>query len=268
MNRFRIGVGLLTALVTAGAAPGLEGGGAASAKNQQTVEGVITRVTEIMAKHKSLSYLSELKFDYQFPQYSSKGETRTQCEYVKRGLSVIFRQDTTTTQSTKTAGTDSKMTIKSLVVGDGEFVYSLSDTNDQKTAVKQRYNPTIVFNPFDQRAAYEQSKQQFDYRLLPDETVGGKPCWVFELKPKDPVSAAQMIRTLMYIEQESGVAVKNVSFDKDNKQTGLMTTTHIQFDAAVPDDHFVFKAPAGVTVQDLSRIGQPDAASPQTGGQP
>ena len=49
------------------------------------------------------------------------------------------------------------------------------------------------------------------------------------------------------------MSVKNVSYNGDGKVTSTTITTEVKIDEKVDPSQFVFKAPPGVTVQDLTK---------------
>src|SRR5262249_17648891 len=117
---------------------------------------------------------------------------------------------------------------------------------------KQKWDPKTSVNPFDALNSFKLQEQNFNLKLLPDEKVDGKPCWAIELVIKDPAARAMMGRTVTYYDKNNGIGVKSVTTDKDGKVTTTSTTTDIKLNADIKPDKFVFKAPEGVKVQDLT----------------
>lgn len=249
----------LSAMMTlACAAPTLAG---------DTVDSVLKKISEKMSKHQSLRYKTELKADYKFPTFAQKMNTVTRSEYLKKGQGCASRQETTSDTVTKMEGQEAvKSRNESLIISDGDALYMLSDTDGQKTALKQPINPATNFNPFDQARLFEESRKQFDYKLLPDQTVGGKPCWVIELRAKNPQPNEPMNRAHMFIDKDNCMTIRHVSFDAEGRETATMVTDDIKFDAPIPADRFVFKAPPGVEVQDISKMTMPATMKPHSEG--
>jgi hypothetical protein len=65
------------------------------------------------------------------------------------------------------------------MVCDGEFIYVLSDTDGQKTAVKVKADPSHGGYA---KAMFATWRREHIVRLLPDEKVDGKECWVIEAR--------------------------------------------------------------------------------------
>jgi len=120
-------------------------------------------------------------------------------------------------------------------------------------AQKQNVDAQTANNPFDGETTFQALEKFYTLKLLPDETVDGKPCHVIEMIPTDPAMRASMGRTVSYHDKKTGVSIKNVSYDGDGKVTSTTLTTNIKIDEKVDPAQFVFKAPPGVTVQDLTK---------------
>jgi len=60
----------------------------------------------------------------------------------------------------------------------------------------------------------ERDVDQYDYKLLGEETVGGAPCWRIECKPKES-KTSQYSRTVIWIRKDNYVPVQIEGFIKD-----------------------------------------------------
>src|SRR5437870_3564910 len=83
--------------------------------------------------------------------------------------------------------------------------------------------------------------------------VNGKPCYVIEMIAKNPIARQAMGRMVGYFDKDNFVQIKSMAYTTDGKVMGTSTTTDIKTDANIPADRFVFKAPAGVTVTDMTK---------------
>lgn len=92
----------------------------------------------------------------------------------------------------------------------------------------------------------------YTLKLLPDETVDGKPCYVIEMTPASPAMRATMGRMVSYYVKKTGLSIKGVSYDTKGKVSSTTITTDVKVDEKIDPSQFVFKAPAGVTVQDMT----------------
>ena len=138
-------------------------------------------------------------------------------------------------------------------------MYSLNESAQGKQAMKMKQPSNDMFG----QKMWEEMHKHFDIKLLPDETIDGKSTWVIESRPKPekdapPESEAAMegIRSVTNYRKSDGVAVKAVSYDKSGKATMTMTMTDVKYDVDPKPDTFKFTVPEGVTVTDMSNLGQ------------
>jgi outer membrane lipoprotein-sorting protein len=189
---------------------------------------------------------------------------------MKKGEKVLYRMETAYTAVTETDG--SKQTTKgtSLTICDGEFTYTYSDTNGAKSAMKQQAQAPVG-GGVDQ-SYFDTMAQTYNLELLPDAEVGSYSTYVIRAVPKQS-SATMEGEQLLYFDKATGVMVKSVAKNTDGKVTMESTTTDLKIDPAISADRFVFKAPEGVTLMDLTQPAgsteQPaEEAQPDDSAQP
>jgi len=61
----------------------------------------------------------------------------------------------------------------------------------------------------------------------------------------------------MYFNKKHGLMIKTLGLDEKGKVNSTVLVTDLKLGATVAADRFVFKAPEGVQVQDLSKMGRP-----------
>lgn len=185
------------------------------------------------------------------PAYKLNQHSEGTFEYMVKGETRLSRSETDDATETNIAGNSTKTKRKLLSVMDGKFAYTLIDENGQKICNRMAVKPEPANDPF---ASYDEA---FNMKLLPDETVDGKPCWVFELTYKNKMLAQQAGRQVHYYQQDSGVMVKAVGYGPDGKIASTTTISDVKLNPKLPEDHFAFKAPPGVEVQDLDKLKEP-----------
>ncbi|GMU82623.1 MAG: hypothetical protein AMXMBFR47_24940 [Planctomycetota bacterium] len=213
-----------------------------------TIEEVEKKLGEVSKKVNSASYKMKMTSHNDMGGSSSKMDMTGTVDFQRKDGKFYMRSDSVMNSETKYQGGEMKMKMNSKAVQDGEFMWSLTEylegeLKGQKMATKMKAQPdqtAIVF-----------SKEHFDYKLLPDEKVDGKDCWVVEMTPK--MKEAGDSRTVSYMRKDCGIGVKSVTFVA-GKETGQMTITDIKLDASFPADHFTFKVPDGVQVQDMTSM--------------
>ena len=217
---------------------------------QEAEKAIIDRTS----KYKTLQYKSKYTQSYQSKDYSMKSSGTTASEYKRKGKKSYLSRIEMKSKGTQTVqGQPEKKTdVSSLMILDGQFYYTYFVQGDQKTATKNKIDPKTQIDPFDTKAIFKQMHKTYDMQLLPDKTVDGQPTYVIEstLKKKgNPVLG----RTVTYYDKKTGMSLKTVSYDSSGKVGMTSITTDIKIDAPISDDRFVFKAPPGVQVTDMTK---------------
>ncbi len=65
-----------------------------------------------------------------------------------------------------------------------------------------------------------------------------------------------MATKLTWYDKSTGVCLKSVSKDDKGKVVSTSVTTDVKIDPSIAADRFVFKAPDGVAVSDMTQQGQ------------
>ena len=63
-----------------------------------------------------------------------------------------------------------------------------------------------------------------------------------------------MSKMVTHYRKDCGQSVKTVTYAKDGKVTMTSVTSDVKVNPSLSDDRFVFKAPAGVEVQDMTAM--------------
>jgi len=144
-----------------------------------------------------------------------------------------------------------KMTNTTSTVGDGEFVYSVNEAMGQKTAMKMKPGQGQASAPVG-RQMFDSLKEQFDLKVLPDETVDGDAAYVLEAKPKQSMgSPIAMMK--MYFVKKHGIMVKMRGMDAAGTEVMTMDYKNVKINPKIDASRFVFKAPEGVQVMDMTK---------------
>jgi hypothetical protein len=116
------------------------------------------------------------------------------------------------------------------------------------------------------QAYFDGLKKEYDLKLLPDETVDGKATWVIEAKAKQSIPGGPAT-LVSYFDKSNGMNIKIVGKDPGGKTVLTATTSDIKINPPLKPERFVFKAPEGVEVMDLTKQGEP-AAETKPGAEP
>ncbi len=237
----------------------LVAGCAMAARAAETLESVEKKIAEEVGKYKTLQYSMHMVSDMALgEQMSTKTSSDGQTQAMRKGDKVLSRMDSKSRMTTK-MGDQPPQTqeVSSLMVNDGEYMYTLTEAAGQKMAHKSKPDPKMAgVDPLDTKKSFDTMRKDYNLKLLPDQAVDGKDCWVIEATPKDTKDPNMPIgRTVSFYEKKTGLPVKSVSYDKAGKVASTMTISDVKVNADIAAERFVFKAPPGVEVMDMTKMG-------------
>ncbi|MCP4246834.1 MAG: outer membrane lipoprotein-sorting protein [bacterium] len=212
----------------------------------------------IQAHGKLKSYTAKSRSSYDSgtdDESMYKSNDKGTYEWQRQGELVMYRIETTGMQVVKAGGKESANLVKSTVVCDGKDMYVLSDTSGQKSAIKHKADPRAAGAP---AMMFEGLRDQYNLKVLADESVNGQSCYVIEGKAKHvgEDGGNPMVRYVTYVSKEMGVAVKGIGYDADGKTMSASDTTDIKINVPISPERFEFVAPEGVTVVDMAKMMQ------------
>lgn len=222
----------------------------------ESLQDVEKKIHDKLAKAKSIQYKSKGTSSVSMGEGSTKTDMEMTVEYKKDGDKILSRTETKSKMVINMSGTEQKTDSTMIAVSDGKVSHVLSESNGQKQIVKQNVNTKDQPNPFDQMSLFKMMEQTYNMKLLPDEKVDGKTVYAIETTAKDEAMKAYIGRTVSYYDQSNGLPVKTVQYDSKGKLTGTFTMTDIKVDADIKPDRFVFKAPEGVPITDMTAMGK------------
>lgn len=206
-----------------------------------------------LSSHKSIQYKAKVVTEIVNEQMSIKSTTDQTAQYVKQGDKVLSHSESKMASDQKIGEMNQKNESTSVDICDGQYSYHVTESGGQKAASKHKVDPKKEISPFDAKRMFEVTEEQFTLKLLPVETVDGKAAYVLELTMKEAPAGMPMGKTKVYYDKATGLSLKSISYDDKGKAMTTMTTSDVKVDANIPADRFVFKAPAGVTVQDSDK---------------
>lgn len=217
----------------------------------ESFEAIKKKIHDQTSRLKSLSYKSHTTSHIQTPEMTVKSESDLTAQFMRQGDKVLTRMEVASTTMQKFGDQEQKIPSTMLTVSDGQYQYNYSESAGQKSAFRQKIDPANQISVFDGNKLFADMEKNFSIKVLPDETVDGRSCFVLEMTPKGQMAAAGMGKTISHFDKGDGIIRKSVTYDKDGKIMNTMTTRDIKVDDAIPADRFKFKAPEGVTVQDM-----------------
>lgn len=236
---------LIAAVVVIAAGPVLAG---------ETLESVEKKIVEQWEKHRSVSAEFALTQKMEMGGAKIGSTTKGTYEYLKDGDRQLYRMDMTTNIVQDSGGQTMKSSSKAVVIDDGEFQYVLTEVQQmpQPMAVKTKSDPTKVGGSG--KAMFDSLRKEYDLELMPDKTVDGESVYVIQGIP-NATGPTGWAKTLFHFRKDVGMPVKMVYLDKDGKDVQTLTYTDIKLNPKIDPDRFVFKAPEGVQVMDMTQQG-------------
>ena len=221
-----------------------------AARSDDELPAVEKKITEEWSKHKSVTatLTAETHMDMGISVTDGKG-TGT-FELVRKDSKLYSRMELTSTLVRKIGDEEQKLDQHMLVIVDGEFAYTYSEFAGQKTARKTRIEPKMTGNP---KEILESHRKTHDLKLLPEQEIDGHKTYVIEASPKAGVLVPQR-KMVFFFRQDIGLMVRMVAHNEAGKPVTTMTYGDIKLDVDIEPGRFVFKAPEGVEVLDLSAI--------------
>lgn len=220
-----------------------------------TIESVEKEILEKLAKYTSCQGKSHVVQDMQTPDMKFKTEGQSTFECSKKGDKWLYRSEGKSKSVTVIQGQEQKSDAYTLSICDGEHIYTYSEADGQKTAMKMAM--TTPFSMLPDKSYFDNMRKDYDLKLVGDESVDGRNTWVIEAASKSAASAQPGSITTMalYFDKETGMTLKVVGKDTAGKVVMTSTTSDFKVNPQIADDRFVFKAPEGVEVMDMTQMG-------------
>lgn len=212
--------------------------GYSAALGGETLETVEKKIIAKWSKLKSMS--AKMTMEMKGPAMSGKSDGTV--EYLQQDGLELFRIEMKMEQ----AMGDQKREISASTICDGKFVYTTSDMMGQKYVMKQK--PDAMQVSPGGKLMFESLKKNSELKLLPDKKVDGKAAFVIEASPK----AAGGQPSKLFFAQDTGMMLKMVALDPEGNPAMTMSYTDVKLNPKLDPDRFVFKAPEGVQVMDMT----------------
>lgn len=219
-------------------------------------------------KIKSMSTKLDVTQDLEMYGMSIKSESKGTSIFMRDGDKIMSRTEMEGTSEQSMGGTPMKQETEMIMVDDGEHAYTY--THDKTTGQKQAMKTESGTGQSQFGAEYfDQMRESFDLKILPEEEVRGDACYVIEGKPSgDNQQMAQAIARMVHFYRKSdGALMQLTGFSPDGKEVMKQSFTEIKINGSIDKDKFVFKAPEGVQVMDMTGGGMPMPGGGYGGGE-
>ena len=207
----------------------------------ETLESVEKQIIARWSKLTSLTAKTTMVMNMQGMSMTSEGTI----ECMKRGDKELLRMEMTMKQS---MGGQSKDTAMSVIM-DGEYVYNMTEMMGHKRAMKQK--PDSFRGAVGGKRVFEDLKREHELKLLPDEKVDGQAVFVIKATPKG-AKPKPYTNSKNFFAKDTGIMVKMIGVDAGGNEVMTMTVSDVKRNPEIDPDRFVFKAPEGVQVMDVT----------------
>ncbi len=150
---------------------------------------------------------------------------------------------------------DGVQEMKMTMVCDGAFLNILNEGMGEASVVKTRLANHHDFPPPGAKLLLEFIKRDFEnFEVLAEAQVDGKTCHVIEGTMGED-APGNKIR--LYFDKETGAPVKMELFEESSAEPAILRYSNIVINPELKADLFVFTAPDGVEIMDLTQEPEP-----------
>ncbi|MCL4215847.1 MAG: hypothetical protein KJ052_02405 [Candidatus Hydrogenedentes bacterium] len=142
---------------------------------------------------------------------------------------------------------------KSLMVSDGDVLYSETRSMNKITVTKSRADAKPEDAPGGGSSKLAAARKKFDLKVLPEETLRGRPVYVLQGKPKEaqqPDSPVQIDRALFYFDKATGIQLRISVFDTADNVITQLDFNNIRLNPRVDPKQFDYTPPTGAEIID------------------
>lgn len=225
-----------------------------AARADETLDEVARQLDDVVRQYKTIRYKSEMTSEMTYNDQVVRGRQEMDHEVLRlpdgRALSRYETRSKVQRRDDGRHGQPAKPDIVeesyALSIFDGQYLYDLRQGAKRVFAVKTQ----PARNPYDPVGRLQQSRDQFDIRLLPERTFEGKEVYAIEFLTRESDANAVVRRLVCYTDRKTGLPIKTISYDKEGRVVNTTTVVESHVNEEIPADHFVFYAPPGVEVVD------------------
>lgn len=224
-----------------------------SAAIADTLEEVEKKIVEKMNALTGFECHSISKQDMTSPA-RMKGEQDSTIKAMKKDGKWHTRIESKSKMTMDAGGQQQNMDGSMLMINDDKFTYMFSENNGQKSCMKSaNAGSQFILD----ESMWKSMHENFNIKLLPDDSVDGRSCWVIEMSPKQTTPG--MTNMITWYDKDHGFGIKSIGKDETGKTVMESITKDIKVNQTYPADAFVFNCPDGVQMMDMTQMGQTPA---------
>lgn len=211
-----------------------------------TIEEVEKELVAAIKNTKSMTGKMKTDIHASFQGFEMTSVSEATLETLRNDGKFMMRSEGTAKSTQKMGGAEQKKEQKMLTISDGEFTYSLSESDGVKNATKTK----AVSG---EEMPWSHYGDDAKITVLPDEKIDGADCYVVEMKMSPGGPGVGMGKIVFYCRKDCGMQVKTVGYTPEDKVMMTTVVTDIELNKSVPASRFKFEAPEGVQVVDMTQ---------------
>jgi len=180
-------------------------------------------------------------------------------EGMKKDTTMLYRMEMDQTISMGA----SEMPNKMLVVYDGTEVFTQTSMLGQTMVFTSKPEEQSQVMPGGGKEAFKRMHEQFEMKVMPDDTLNDEPVYMLELRPKQDAASqpkapgkSQFDKALLSLSQKTGFPLKMLMFDDGEKPIMTLTYKEYKLDPELNPARFAYTPPPGAIVMDAESLKQ------------
>jgi outer membrane lipoprotein-sorting protein len=212
-----------------------------------TLESVEKTLTEKWAKVQSMSAKMHVHIELDTGRTKGTSKTESDIDYMLKDGKELFRSHMRIKEDFEPAPKGEHST---LIIIDGDVIYSLIEGTGQTLAVKQKRGDHAFGIPGGDNV-FGRLHKGHDLKLKHGEKVDGKEMYVIEAVARE-ASVMAPSKMVHYFDKDTGMLVKMIGTDANGKEMTRLRYSDVKINPKIDPSRFVFKTPPDVKLTDLT----------------
>lgn len=221
-----------------------------AARGEDTIDAVEKKIEQAWAANKTLAAVIAMTGSQKQGDQVITMAGTGRFEWMREGDDEKTRMSFDSTATLGDGEGARKIESSSLVISDGEFLHSMLTRGGHSDAYKQKLEQHEDLGGG--RALKQLRETGNKLSVLPDEKIGDRDVYVILAAPKQPDPQSPEKDATVYVDQQTGIVLKRVVRGADNEPIFTMLLTDLEINKPIKPEQFIFKAPEGVTVLDMT----------------
>lgn len=212
-----------------------------------TVKAVEEDLVEKWSHVKSVSATMAIDTKKKIAVGNLKVSSKGSFELVKEGNKRFLRWDMHAVSTLEKDGKEEQEKSSTLTITDGEYTWGLAEQEGKRMYLKANIDDAYHLGV---RRLLATLRENGEIKVLPDESLGGQAVKVLSV---DLMEEGERAGTMTYyFAKDTGLLLKTVTAGLGGEGSVVTLLTDVKLNVEIPRDRFVFRAPEGVEVQDMT----------------